>query len=49
MQNFHILKYGWQTKTTDHLKFGDKYGKNISYTATKTEMDASKTASKIVV
>ena len=28
---------------------GDKYGKNISYTATKTEIDASKTASKIVV
>ena len=38
MQNFHILKYGWQTKTTGHLKFGDKYGKNISYTATKTAL-----------
>ena len=30
-------------------KFGDKYGKKIMDTATKTEIDAAKTVSKIVV
>ena len=30
-------------------KFGDKYGKRLMDTATKTEIDAAKTASKRVV
>ena len=30
-------------------KFGDKYGKKLIDTATKTEIDAAKTASKRVV
>ena len=30
-------------------KFGDKYGKKLMDTATKTEIDAAKTASKRVV
>ena len=30
-------------------KFGDKYGKNLMDTATKTGIDAAKTASKRVV
>ena len=30
-------------------KFGDKYGKKIMDTATETEMDVAKTASKSVV
>ena len=30
-------------------KFGDKYGKKLMNTAAKTEIDAAKTASKIVV
>ena len=30
-------------------KFGDKYGKRLMNTATKTEIDAAKTASKRVV
>ena len=30
-------------------KFGDKYGKTLMDTATKTEIDAAKTASKRVV
>ena len=30
-------------------KFGDRYGKTLMYTATKTEIDAAKTASKRVV
>ena len=30
-------------------KFGDKYGKKLMDTATKTEIDAAKIASKIVV
>ena len=30
-------------------KFGDEYGKNLMDTATKTGIDAAKTASKIVV
>ena len=30
-------------------KFGDKYGKKLMDTATKTGIDAAKTASKIVV
>ena len=30
-------------------KFGDKYGKKLRYTATKTKIDAVKTASKKTV
>ena len=30
-------------------KFGDKYGKKLMDTATKTEIDAAKTASKRIV
>ena len=30
-------------------KFGDKYGKNLIDTGTKTEIDAAKTASKRVI
>ena len=30
-------------------KFGDEYGKNLMDTATKTGIDAAKTASKIVL
>ena len=47
------LKYRKYVKGYDFLsfvkKFGDKYGKNLMVTATKTEIDAVRTASKRVI
>ena len=53
------MRYSTQPKFRKHVKgygfllfarkFGDKYGKKLMDTATKTGMDAAKTASKGVV
>ena len=53
------MRYSKETKYIKHIKgyvflsfrrkFGDKYGKKIMDTATKTGIDAAKTASKRVV
>ena len=42
----YVQGYGFLSFTR---KFGDKYGKKIMDTATKTGLDAAKTASKRVV
>ena len=42
----YVKCYGFLSFTR---KFGDKYGKNLMDTATKTGIDAAKTASKRVV
>ena len=42
----YIKSYGFLSIAR---KFGNKYGKKLMDTATKTEMDAAKTASKRVV
>ena len=41
----HVKRYGFLPFAK---RFGDKYGKKIMDTATKTKMDATKTASKRV-
>ena len=53
------MRYSTEPKYRKHVKgycfllfarrFGDKYGKKLMYTATKTGKDAEKTASKRVV
>ena len=42
----YVKKYGFLTFIR---KFGDKYGKRLVNTATKTEIDAAKTDSKRVI
>ena len=42
----YVKEYGFLSFAR---KFGDKYGKKLKDTATKTEIDAAKTASKRVV
>ena len=42
----YVKEYGFLSFAR---KFGDKYGKKLRDTATKTEIDAAKTASKRVV
>ena len=53
MRHLTETKYRKYLKGYDFLSFarnfGDKYGKKLMYTATKTGIDAAKTASKRVV
>ena len=59
MGSHYKMRYSTESRFRKHVKgysfllfarkFGDKYGKRLMDTATKTGMDASKTASERVV